>query len=410
MRFLAGITVAALSGLAAAASSRPSPDVFILQAKQQHPDLSSPSPPSIPKEVARHILLQRTSRDPYGSDLRDIPSAVGIETAVNFITQFGKSPAPLFSASEASDASQLVVILEGTTAENAGQLKEALVKANPASGAFSISDPPSATANQRLMTLFRNQGIAAAAQCDIASAINPFNSACWTGKSSVVKYDVQKSPETIHTLLDNLSRLLKFTAAGDLEAVLVFLPESSRTSKLNNWSALAAGDLRRRQETETVLVSSSEEETISTPAAAAAAAAASTQAPSSSRAAAGTAKAIPQCFGTFNSCMTQTANCTGHGKCVDKYGPAAGKSHCFTCACLATIVETGDEPGSRGRKTVHWGGNVCQKKDISVPFWLLTGFTIVLVGAITFAIGLLYSIGEEPLPGVIGAGVIRASK
>ncbi|KAK3335217.1 hypothetical protein B0T19DRAFT_376908 [Cercophora scortea] len=400
MRFLAGITVAVLSGLAAAASSRSSPDVFILQAKQRHQDPSSSSLPSIPKEVARHILLQRTSRDPYGSDLRDIPSTVEIETAVDFITKFGKSPAPLFSSSETNDASQLVVLLEGTTAENAGHLKETLVKADPAFAAFSISDPPSATANQRMMTLFQNLGIANAAQCDIASAINPFSSACWTGKSSVVKYDVQKSPETIPALLDNLSRLLKFTIAGDLEAVIVFLPESSRASKINNWSALAAGDLRRRQEAETVLVSSSDEETVVSPA--------TTQAPSSSRAAA-FSKAIPQCFGTFNSCMTQTANCTGHGKCVDKYGPT-GKSHCFTCSCLATIVQTDDEPGSRGRKTVHWGGNVCQKKDISVPFWLLTGFTIVLIGAVTFAIGLLYSIGEEPLPGVIGAGVIRASK
>jgi 1,4-dihydroxy-2-naphthoate octaprenyltransferase len=53
---------------------------------------------------------------------------------------------------------------------------------------------------------------------------------------------------------------------------------------------------------------------------------------------------------------------------------------------------------------------MCQKKDVSVPFWLLAGFTIGIIGVVTFAIGLLYSIGEEKLPGVIGAGVSRGSK
>jgi len=60
MRLIAGITTAALSGLAAAATQQ-SADVFVFQSSSLH---SSPEPPSIPKEVARHILLQRASAPP----------------------------------------------------------------------------------------------------------------------------------------------------------------------------------------------------------------------------------------------------------------------------------------------------------------------------------------------------------
>ena len=52
---------------------------------------------------------------------------------------------------------------------------------------------------------------------------------------------------------------------------------------------------------------------------------------------------------------------------------------------------------------------MCQKEDVSVQFWLIAGSTIALVGAVTFAIGLLFSVGEEKMPGVLGAGVVRGS-
>lgn len=40
-----------------------------------------------------------------------------------------------------------------------------------------------------------------------------------------------------------------------------------------------------------------------------------------------------------------------------------------------------------------------------MPFWLLAGFSVVLVAAVSWGVGLLWSIGEEELPSVIGAGV-----
>lgn len=65
-----------------------------------------------------------------------------------------------------------------------------------------------------------------------------------------------------------------------------------------------------------------------------------------------------------------------------------------------------------GSKTIYWGGPACQKKDISVPFFLLAGLSIALVGAVTWGIGLMASIGQEELPSVIGSGVTgpRAQK
>jgi hypothetical protein len=54
MRLIAGLTAAALSGLAAAANQQ-SADVYLFPS----PSSSSETTPSIPKEVARHILLQR---------------------------------------------------------------------------------------------------------------------------------------------------------------------------------------------------------------------------------------------------------------------------------------------------------------------------------------------------------------
>jgi hypothetical protein len=133
-------------------------------------------------------------------------------------------------------------------------------------------------------------------------------------------------------------------------------------------------------------------------------------------------KSIPQCFATLSACMAQTNSCSGHGECVNKYavgggnsstaagGGAAPAASCFVCACKASVVEGGDSSAARtqGRRTVHWGGNMCQKEDVSVQFWLFAGFTVAAVGAVSFAIGLLFGVGEEPLPGVIGAGVSRS--
>jgi hypothetical protein len=47
---------------------------------------------------------------------------------------------------------------------------------------------------------------------------------------------------------------------------------------------------------------------------------------------------------------------------------------------------------------------------MAVPFWLLASTTVGLVSIISMGIGLLYSMGAEELPSVIGAGVSSARK
>lgn len=63
-------------------------------------------------------------------------------------------------------------------------------------------------------------------------------------------------------------------------------------------------------------------------------------------------------------------------------------------------------------KVTYWTGPACQKKDVSMPFWLLAGISIMLVSFVSYGIGLLYSIGDEELPSVLGAGVssVRGQK
>jgi hypothetical protein len=112
----------------------------------------------------------------------------------------------------------------------------------------------------------------------------------------------------------------------------------------------------------------------------------------------------PLCYTTLDSCITSTNSCSGHGDCYKKTNGTETTSACFACQCKPQ-----QESSTRGDRTykwvTHWGGGACQKKDVSAPFWLLAGFTIAIVAVMGWSVGMLYSIGEEKLPGVIGAGV-----
>ena len=55
--------------------------------------------------------------------------------------------------------------------------------------------------------------------------------------------------------------------------------------------------------------------------------------------------------------------------------------------------------------TTYWGGPACQKKDVSVEFWMIALFSVAMVGLISFAVGSVWSMGDDELPSVIGAGV-----
>lgn len=110
---------------------------------------------------------------------------------------------------------------------------------------------------------------------------------------------------------------------------------------------------------------------------------------------------LPPFFNSQDSCEKLTNNCSGHGECKllhkaqdktqqDRYG----------CQCAPTISGKGNT-----RKVTHWGGPACQKKDISIQFWLFVGTGVALAFLISTIIGMMYSMGSEELPSVIGAGV-----
>lgn len=104
------------------------------------------------------------------------------------------------------------------------------------------------------------------------------------------------------------------------------------------------------------------------------------------------------CHASYNSCVSATDNCSGNGNCYLKYNGSSGSLSCYACGCVASY-------NANSSLTTYWGGAACSKKDISAQFWLLAGFSILLMGLASWAVGMLFSVGEEKLPGVIGAGV-----
>lgn len=113
---------------------------------------------------------------------------------------------------------------------------------------------------------------------------------------------------------------------------------------------------------------------------------------------------LPICHSDKETCDSATNSCAGHGKCILKYTTGSGEnltSTCYACKCGNTTRINADGTV----KTTSWGGPACQKKDVSSPFFLIAGFTIVLIATVAWGIGLMFSIGQEELPSVIGAGV-----
>lgn len=113
---------------------------------------------------------------------------------------------------------------------------------------------------------------------------------------------------------------------------------------------------------------------------------------------------LPGCFASLSACESMTRNCTGHGSCTLKYtdkdaGDLGGK--CYSCACKAEVRTNSDGT----KKTTNWGGPACQKKDIVMPFWLISSFSVFMMFTVSWGIGLLYTMGSQELPSVIGAGV-----
>jgi len=63
----------------------------------------------------------------------------------------------------------------------------------------------------------------------------------------------------------------------------------------------------------------------------------------------------------------------------------------------------------KGKKQT-WVGEMCERKDISGPFVLITGTVIGLLLLIGGSISLLYNVGEHELPSTLLGGVVGVRK
>jgi len=210
----------------------------------------------------------------------------------------------------------------------------------------------------------------------------------------------------IEELLAAQHRLVSWANKEEMNVVVVLMPESSRLAKspsnaYGRYETVSQSLISRRQVTEEPMIDSFSppvHKQVGVP-------------NSSDNSTFEPITGIPPlCHSSFNACISATNNCSGHGACYKKYGNDKdvrdAKRSCFTCGCVATNATFFYDNGKKSGWTLeYWGGAACQKRDVSGPFWLIAIFSVVMIGLVGWAIGLLFSIGEEKLPGVIGAGV-----
>lgn len=170
--------------------------------------------------------------------------------------------------------------------------------------------------------------------------------------------------------------LLHLAATENIESTLLVLPAVSKLKKP------AKNELKKRLETPLDLPTVSSQPTLFK---------------SNSSSNFTLPRTIPQYFQSKDSCDNTTNSCMGHGSCVKAHG------NLFHCKCNSTIVRKNDDGTT---KSVKWGGNACQKKDISTEFILFALFGIFFTTVVVGSIGLLYTMGSQDLPSVIGAGVV----
>lgn len=147
------------------------------------------STPALPPSLARLILLQRLAVRGNGPSTDDIPTDMDLETAVDLMNEYGVKG---FSIGEEATESpyQAVVMIDGFT-EDQMKSMDTRFEMQPA---FMIESPPSSSASDNLIKNdLYNVGVTnGAPTCALQSVLNPTERACWSGKSTVAKYSIQK--------------------------------------------------------------------------------------------------------------------------------------------------------------------------------------------------------------------------
>lgn len=446
------------SAAAQAYSTSPQAAVYI---NSDVPSEDGGKPPSISPSDARLLFAQRLGLSQYHS-LGDIG-----QDSFKFLNTYGEWQENLFSEERWHNPRRLLVIVEGV------QHPQDLLGDNIRSPAFTIHEPPSSSDNLRLISDLvlqdkhcraekraRESGSRSETCYYELSKSSSLGGGVLGGRSVhescgleqieiqplegneqrrfsasltqlVKSFGVETSGQTAIFHIRTLENLAPKHGAAYIEAVddvkstltqllsefrnqshtLVLMPPSSKTSKRasNSYGTyIKPSQLARRAQplTEEPLAAISPDHTSTSSSPPASKSKPQTLAASSAPVTA----ILPVCHSTLEAAIDATHNCSGHGTPYRKYSDERGGKtiDCFACRCTSTVTK--DSEGKT--KTVHWGGPACQKKDISASFWLLAGLGILLAATVSWGIGLLFSIGEEELPSVIGAGVAgpRAQK
>jgi hypothetical protein len=380
------LAAAVLAGGAAVVSASPDTHAYILRANAAASSEFSPAP-TLAVPVARAILHQRLSpadRSPVA--LHDLvgadASAAASATALQHIAAFGR-PAPRLFERPVDAPGQDVIIVEGL-----GDGEAKVLGAGLGGAAFVLDGTVAPEENSWLVEELLGVGV-----------------------TDAVRVNVKENPDELDNLISHLAELRRRADAGIAETVVLAFPDATKAKTLQRWSAAPA--LRRRQD-ESVMTETdadpnaapSSHITIADPESGAEREsedddgddnadldAAPGTSPNPSAPFAAITTPVAACFASLDDCVAGTGNCTEHGQCRNRWGAEAGAEACWACHCLMSADGT------------QWGGNVCQKVDISGPFWLLAGTSLALVYVLGGGIAMLYAVGEQKLPGVIGAGV-----
>ncbi|KAJ4344178.1 hypothetical protein N0V95_006293 [Ascochyta clinopodiicola] len=387
----------AASALYCAAAASKTGHVFTFDGTNNH---AAPASSPIDPETARLILAQRLGLSRFHS-IHDADA-----DAIKNINAFGGRQQKLFGEQADTSRAQLLVWLEDAEESLVAELRRA------STASFEISSPPSSADNDRLITDFTTQADSLPKHADPKAKTYSASIDADAALSTLKKTTLHNDYLTIFRAdnKDNIDRVvlrdaLPGLAARGLDVTVVTMPSSSGNSKrrvkpYGTYTMPSVIQGRRDRQNPEALLSFTPEPSTSPKA----------DYPdledfpvmSSSKKSNGTVRGIlPPFFNSLASCERTTLNCSGHGECKllhkaqdktqqDRYG----------CACSPTVVGKGD-----GRKMTTWAGPACQKKDISVPFWLFVGTGVMLAFLIATIIGMMYSIGSEELPSVIGAGV-----
>ncbi|KAF1997434.1 hypothetical protein P154DRAFT_280587 [Amniculicola lignicola CBS 123094] len=407
MKLSWGVIASSLSCAASASASRVG-HVYVHDVQDRD---AAAAPPSVSPETARLILAKRLGLSQFHS-IQDASDDV-----IGQLNTYGGKRQTLFSSDPSRNAQVLIWV---DHVEHVADIIDP-VKDQLHYSPFNVEDAPPASANDRLIKDMILQAQSLPKSVDSDGSLHQATvhvDAMLKGVKPVDIYNdylvvlrATKDDKLSASALSTAISKLRFTMSEySFSLTIVLMPPSTTTTK-RSASPYGIYDLPSRHEKTEALLSSSpaapptespkpntsnledfptilseqEPDTFNTP----------------------VLGILPVCFESLSLCQSTTHNCSSHGACkkLHKAPPTdKGASACWGCACVADVKEVKVGSG-KGNKTTYWGGPACQKKDVSVPFFLFAGTGVLIAGLIAGGIGLLYGMGAEELPSVIGAGV-----